>query len=82
MTRRFLVTAVLLAAAAAVSLAAYTAAGFRPAPAQVRLAWFCRVWVSPAVPSGPACAQYPAAYKPPWPYLGHAGKVVYPSPAP
>lgn len=81
--RRAVVTLVLLAVAAGVALAAYTAAGFRPAPAHPpRLAWFCRIWVSPAIPSGPACEQYPAAYKPPWPYLGQNGRAHYPSPAP
>lgn len=83
MARRALAAAALLAVAAGVALAAYTAAGFRPAPPHPpRLAWFCRIRVSPAVPSGPACVRYPAAYRPPWPYLGQDGREHYPSPAP
>lgn len=81
--RRALAAVVLLGAAAAVAFAAYTAAGFRPVPSRPpRLAWFCRIWASPAVPSGPACVQYPVTYQPPWPYLGQDGRAHYPSPAP
>ena len=65
-----------LAAAVLVLAAAMTGCAGQSVPA----AWFCRVWQPREQMTGPACVRMPAAYRPPWPYLGPHGSVIYPSP--
>lgn len=67
--------------AMAAGLAALAVLALLPPPVPPHQAWFCRLWTAGELPSGPACVRAPATYRPPWPYIGEHGKVVYPSPS-